>query len=315
MVFSERWLSDGMSSLLDLCVLSVGMLVGAFGAGMLPLYITLNQRQLNLFNAFGTGLLLGTAMGVIIPEGVHSLYHSKVEGVHVEQGHEGQDKGWLTPESIIGVALVFGFITMLLVDSISCCGGMHGHSHQSPPGTELTERQRTQSQGADSDIAHDVLESAPLKGQKQSSSRHIPADAAKKRSTVTIGLLVHAFADGMALGAAKASSGPTMGRLEIVVFLAIMMHKMPAAFALSIYLRGSGLDAGGIRKNIGFFALAAPLGAILTFILLDSHFVGIGAVSGSAVAFLLLYSGGTFLYVSSSTLSVNYLEPTTGHWV
>ena len=57
--------NDDNSSLWDastrLGVLCLAMLIGAFGAGMVPLYLTLSQKQLDLFNAVATGLMTGTA--------------------------------------------------------------------------------------------------------------------------------------------------------------------------------------------------------------------------------------------------------------
>lgn len=45
----------------------------------------------------------------------------------------------------------------------------------------------------------------------------------EKSTTATIGLVVHAAADGIALGAAATTS---QADVEIIVFLAIMLHKV-----------------------------------------------------------------------------------------
>lgn len=58
-------------------------------------------------------------------------------------------------------------------------------------------------------------------------------------NTATIGLVVHAAADGIALGAAATTSQTDV---EIIVFLAIMLHKAPAAFGLVTYLMHSGVE-------------------------------------------------------------------------
>lgn len=57
--------------------------------------------------------------------------------------------------------------------------------------------------------------------------------------TATIGLVVHAAADGVALGAAATTSHADV---EIIVFLAIMLHKAPAAFGLVTFLLHEGVD-------------------------------------------------------------------------
>lgn len=51
--------------------------------------------------------------------------------------------------------------------------------------------------------------------------------------------MVHAAADGVALGAAATTSHHDV---EIIVFLAIMLHKAPAAFGLVTYLLHEGIE-------------------------------------------------------------------------
>jgi solute carrier family 39 (zinc transporter), member 9 len=85
--------------------------------------------------------------------------------------------------------------------------------------------------------------------------------------STTLGLVVHAAADGIALGAASATSKVDV---EMIVFLAIMLHKAPAAFGLVSFLIHEGLDKQRIRKHLIIFSLAAPLMAILTFTFLKS---------------------------------------------
>lgn len=91
----------------------------------------------------------------------------------------------------------------------------------------------------------------------------------KRRSsskiTATIGLIVHASADGIALGAAATT---THRDVEMVIFLAIMLHKAPASFGLVSFLLAEGLDKKSIRKHLVYFALSAPLSAFLTYALL-----------------------------------------------
>jgi zinc transporter 9 len=51
-----------------LLAMSAALAVGAFLAGSLPLWITLSHSHMHKLEAVGTGLLLGAALGVIIPE-------------------------------------------------------------------------------------------------------------------------------------------------------------------------------------------------------------------------------------------------------
>lgn len=87
--------------------------------------------------------------------------------------------------------------------------------------------------------------------------------------TATLGLVVHAAADGIALGAAAAS---THTEVEMIVFIAIMLHKAPAAFGLVTILLHHGLDKKRIRKHLIIFSVAAPIGALLTFFCIGQVF-------------------------------------------
>lgn len=97
----------------------------------------------------------------------------------------------------------------------------------------------------------------------------VQPSAVKRRSsskiTATVGLIVHASADGIALGAAATT---THRDVEMVIFLAIMLHKAPASFGLVSFLLAEGLDKKSVRKHLVYFALAAPLSAFVTYALL-----------------------------------------------
>jgi solute carrier family 39 (zinc transporter), member 9 len=138
--------------------------------------------------------------------------------------------------------------------------------------------------------------------------------------TATIGLVVHAAADGVALGAAARTSHEDV---EIIVFLAIMLHKAPAgqsfqlfsvitcklntvliqtAFGLVSFLLHEGVERQKIRKHLGIFSLSAPLLTLLTYF-------GIGQEqketlsSFNATGIAMLFSAGTFLYVATVHVS------------
>lgn len=72
-----------------------------------------------------------------------------------------------------------------------------------------------------------------------SQSRNENLTPSERNITATIGLVVHAAADGVALGAAATTSHADV---EIIVFLAIMLHKAPAAFGLVTYLLHEGIE-------------------------------------------------------------------------
>ncbi|CAG8548464.1 4317_t:CDS:1 [Rhizophagus irregularis] len=165
---------------------------------------------------------------------------------------------------------------MFVIDQID---SSHGHNHTRGNVVSLTELRSLANSGDRDDEDHEMLGG--------SSSIH------KKPASATIGLVIHAAADGIALGAS--ASQPA---LELIVFLAIMLHKAPAAFGLSTILLREAYTRRQIRKHLLTFSLAAPLSAIFTYSLLQrsGEIDPIGMKWWTAV--LLLFSGGTFLYVA-----------------
>ncbi|CAJ0577122.1 unnamed protein product, partial [Mesorhabditis spiculigera] len=58
----------------SLAALSLAMFLGSYLAGYVPLLFTMSESRMRILSIFGAGLLVGTALSVIIPEGVESLY-------------------------------------------------------------------------------------------------------------------------------------------------------------------------------------------------------------------------------------------------
>jgi zinc transporter 9 len=250
------------------------MLVGSYLAGSIPLVVNLSeasliiyishisivlfipmfifsQAKLRIVSILGAGLLVGTALIVIIPEGVRSLYSNDKEtstddlATEKNHHHEAEDHS-----KTIGLSLVLGFVFMLFVDQIS---------------------------------------------SRHSTSSVETKDSNKKNPTATIGLVVHAAADGIALGAAAKTSHQDV---EMIIFLAIMLHKAPAAFGLVSFLLHEGIDRQRIRKHLGIFSLSAPLLTLVTYFgIAQEHKESLNSINATAVA--MLFSAGTFLYVAT----------------
>lgn len=261
--------------------LSFAMLIGCYVFGSIPLSLTFSEKNMRSMSICGAGLIVGTALSVIIPEGVHTLYEGKGhahthdhdhEHKHEHEHHDHHDpksstKNQLIKEkflaglheqlapdvelhSMIGISLTLGFVFMLLVDHL--CGGHHSHGQ-----SDLPQRQ--------------------------------------KSVTATLGLLVHAAADGIALGAAATT---TRTDIEMIVFLAIMLHKAPAAFGLSSFLLHEGYERSRIRRHLLAFSIAAPLFAVITYYGLSQTGKEVmSSMNGTGLA--MLFSAGTFLYVAT----------------
>uniref|UniRef100_A0A3B5RFP3 Zinc transporter ZIP9 n=2 Tax=Xiphophorus TaxID=8082 RepID=A0A3B5RFP3_XIPMA len=111
-----------------------------------------------------------------------------------------------------------------------------------------------------------------------------------KHITATLGLVIHAAADGFALGAAVATGQATV---QVIVFFAVILHKAPAAFGLVSFLMHSGLEKKDIQGHLLTFSAAAPIVAISTYFILSSH----NQMNATGVG--MLFSAGTFLYVAT----------------
>lgn len=144
----------------------------------------------------------------------------------------------------------------------------------------------------------------------QLSSRRTPNEKDGKNPTATIGLVVHAAADGVALGAAAKSDHQDV---EMIVFLAIMLHKAPAAFGLVSFLLHEGIDRTRIRKHLGIFAASAPLLTLITYFGIgQEQKETLNSVNATAVA--MLFSAGTFLYVATVHVLPELMSQTPSHF-
>jgi ZIP family zinc transporter/zinc and cadmium transporter len=116
--------------------------------------------------------------------------------------------------------------------------------------------------------------------------------------SAVIGLLVHTFFDGVAIGAAF----QVTASLGLLVFLAVIFHKLPEGLALASIV----LSAGGSRSQalgaVGLIGLATVVGTVLTNTL-TLHYGH----------YALAVSGGVMLYVTASDL-VPQVTRTPGSW-
>ncbi|HET7826592.1 MAG TPA: ZIP family metal transporter [Anaeromyxobacter sp.] len=106
-----------------------------------------------------------------------------------------------------------------------------------------------------------------------------------------IGLSAHTLVDGFALGAASVQ--PELGAL---VFLAILLHKVPNSFSLSAILVAEGYGRGKAVAMNAAFALMVPVGAGAYLLLREA--VHIQKFTSLALA----ASAGTFLHLSLSDI-------------
>ncbi|KAL1236991.1 Zinc transporter ZIP9-B [Trichinella spiralis] len=256
------------------------MFIGSLMIGIVPTIVSLPENRIKLSGALGAGLLVGTALGVIVPEGIHAIHaspHLNAEGKHFDHYenipinkdvnvvkqfiprpkdlHTAQEN-WLMHECsavnfegksrIIGVTLLYGFLFMFLIEHIT-----ERYTHGN-------DRGRVR-------IHHGWM--------------------------ATIGLIVHSATDGIALGAAAFADSS----VTFIIFLAVLLHKAPAAFGLSTYLLNEGFEKSKIRKLLIIFSSSAPLATLLTFAGISQAQIGHSASSSSNVIGILLLISAAFV--------------------
>ncbi|KAI9218731.1 Zinc/iron permease [Blastocladiella britannica] len=158
-------------------------------------------------------------------------------------------------------------------------------------------------------VDDEYLDQARLTASSPNRGPALASAAGQSVVAATIGMVIHAFSDGVAMGAASAASSPA---LETVVFLAILLHKGPSAFGLTTFLMHHGtVSRRRIRAHLLAFSIAAPLAACTTYLALQA--AGGSSSSGADktpsaadvanvqrwTGTLLLFSAGSFLYVAT----------------
>lgn len=319
------------------------MALASFLAGALPLSMTLSQSQLRLISSIGIGILVGTSLIVIIPEGVEAVATTATTGhkahstrakiatrqeipeldlprnFHTMKSHdearaidfdeflrhtlnarddalplegeapveqpkqEGENQVENDfPTFYIGLSLTLGFVLMFLIDRLP----QHAtDGFQRAPATRH--------------ISLDNLGSSSVNGDGEDENdgfldSFTPSPRQSRSLATTTGLVIHAAADGIAMGASATTSDMKLG---LIIFIAIMFHKAPAAFGLTSLLLRQGLTKRAARGHLIAFSLAAPVGALGTYVLIS--LLGGGNMEGPSgqwwTGMLLLFSAGTFL--------------------
>lgn len=244
----------------------------------------LSGKQLEVLTGVASGLLLASALMVVIPEGFHTAVVSDVE-VHDEHSeladphdadehdadqhsneeagfthdaeepiHLEEGSGFVYSPELLGLTILAGFVAMLLLEGFGVGHAVHEEHHDHADGH-----------------GHGHV--------------HHPTSM----PVLVIGLSAHALADGLAIGAA-AVAGDTA--VSMLVAFAVLLHRVPAAFSLGLFALHETEDISAATRGLFAFALATPVAMLLAYVLLN------GASQG-VVALTLLFSAGTFVYVAT----------------
>jgi zinc and cadmium transporter len=105
-----------------------------------------------------------------------------------------------------------------------------------------------------------------------------------------LGITFHSLIDGVAVG-----SSLIVPNLAPPVFLAIVIHKIPAAFSLCSILLLAGYSRSRALLHICGFSTATPIGAILSYLFLSG-------LSEEIIGIAIGVSAGSFLAIATSNL-------------
>jgi len=200
------------------------------------------------------------------------------------------------PTFKIALFILLGFSLMFLMEQ-------HLSSHDAHHAAVFSA-----DQDGEPNIDELELEEGPARVGQSTHRRSDSQGASYIPSTnpLSLGLLIHSLVDGYALGVTALD--PNSLRLSLVVFLAIIVHKAPTALALTSTLIASSMPVSECKRHLAFFSAATPLGAILSYTFYSFLAPPGGTVS---VGSPLLFSGGTFLYVSTMLTSVSRHAPSS----
>lgn len=211
------------------------MFLTSFIAGVLPLKLTISPTYLKYLSLLAMGILVGTAMLIILPEGIEMLSTS-TQNI----------------SRFVGFPILIGFVTMFTIDNV-----FSGHSSDNKRNCNLKDS---------------------IFG-----------------SSLTLGMIFHGIVDGISLGSSFA--GGTA--IPLIIFTAIIIHKIPTSFSLSTILCLEGIPDSKLFWHILLFALLSPIATWITYIIISLIDVNTDVVVG----ILFLFSAGNFLFIVNHVMS------------
>ncbi len=175
-------------------------------------------------------------------DGDHEAEHDHDHEHEHEQEHEKEEAHeHAVPTFEIGFSLILGFLLMFLIDRLP------RHATESLHSTPQTRH-----------ISLDNLngDSASVDEEADGFLGSLTPTPRRARSlATTTGLVIHAAADGIAMGASSTTSDMKLG---FIIFAAIMIHKAPAAFGLTSLLLKQGLSKRAARGHPSHAGSALP---------------------------------------------------------
>lgn len=112
-------------------------------------------------------------------------------------------------------------------------------------------------------------------------------DLLKTGIIVSIGLAIHNFPEGLAIG----SGFETSLKLGLSLAIAICLHDIPEGISMAVPMKNGGMKIGKVIFYVILSGITTGIGAFFGAI--------IGGISQSVIAFCLSFSAGAMLYIVS----------------
>lgn len=216
-------------------------LILALVGGLTPILSRIKEDRdiLRRITGVASGILLASAILVVIPEGFELAMEEHDEGVHEEEeaGHE-EEEG--LEGLIIGGAILAGFMMMLMLEGSGIGHAVHEEHHNH-----------------EGDYGHEHIH-----------HRNSPW-------IIVLGLSLHSAADGLAIGSAAAGSSEAV---TAIVALAVLIHKIPAAFSLGVFSTHERNERNDSIRDVVLFSVATPVMIMVSFYALeglDEHMIAL----------------------------------------
>ena len=257
-----------MSATATLTLYCFVILIVSVAGGLVPSFLRLTHRRMQLALCLVSGVMLGVGMLHMLGHAAEAVVHAHGEGVSMHT---------------VMLAAVGGFLAMFLLERFFCF-----HHHETPD-------ERGHTCGHEHGSSDACVEDAPR-------SEHRLGWVGS-----FVGLTVQTLLAGIALGAAISSDagggvveGPApasvaSGLAGFGVFLGIVLHKPFDAFTIVALMQRSGRPRLAVHLVNAVFALVIPLGVML-------FVVGADLASNAATftTLALAFSAGTFICIAAS---------------
>lgn len=237
-----------------------------FAGGMLTVFRRKATRRSVLYaTALAAGFIVAAAVLDRVPEAIseknpHGPYH-----------------------------ILIGFLAIYLVENLFSTHA-HGHEEDDVHDHDHCDDPGHMHDHADSEAcehAHEGEHAHALVSQFQPEECHISPAAAM---AALVGLLLHTVFDGIAIGAGFLTSH----HVGVVMFLAVIFHKLPEGFSASALMLASGRTSRSALMSAGMLGVATVVGTVLA--------LAVGSLDAAWAQTFLTLATGSFLYIGCSDM-------------